>query len=321
MLATLPLLQTTPFPAINRSTLDTLQVNLGYVCNQQCLHCHVNAAPTRTEVMSLDICEQVLNYLRATPSIKTLDLTGGAPELNPHFRYMVKMARQAGVHVIDRCNLTVLSVPEQTDLAQFLRQQQVEILASLPCYLEKNVDKQRGKGAFQDSITGLRQLNDLGYGHEGSGLVLNLVFNPQGANLPATQGILEMDYKQFLKKHDGIVFNQLYTLCNMPIQRFGSWLISNGQFNHYMQLLQNAHRDENLETVMCRHLISIDWQGYVYDCDFNQMLELPLYWHTQKRRHISELINAELKNNPIMVAGHCYGCTAGQGSSCGGALS
>jgi len=193
-------------------------------------------------------------------------------------------------------------------LAQFLKHQQVEIIASLPCYLEKNVDLQRGqrgKGAFQDSITGLRQLNDLGYGQKGSGLVLNLVFNPQGANLPAPQGNLEMDYKQFLKKHDGIVFNQLYTLCNMPIQ----------------QLLQNAHRDENLETVMCRHLISIDWQGYVYDCDFNQMLELPLYWHIQKRRHISELINAELKNNPIVVAGHCYGCTAGQGSSCGGALS
>ena len=321
MLATLPLLKTTHFPAINRSALNTLQVNLGYLCNQQCIHCHVNASPTRTEIMARDTCEQVLDYLHTTPSIKTLDLTGGAPELNPHFRYLVKTARQAGVHVIDRCNLTVLSVPEQVDLAHFLTHQQVEIIASLPCYLEENVDKQRGSGVFKESIVGLQRLNDLGYGQKDSGLLLNLVFNPQGANLPAPQTLLETDYKKFLKENYGILFNQLYTLCNMPIQRFGSLLISKGKFKNYMQLLQNAHRDENLDTVMCRNLISVDWQGYVYDCDFNQMLGLPLHWHAQKRRHISELLSTNLTGNPIVVAGHCYGCTAGQGSSCGGALS
>jgi radical SAM/Cys-rich protein len=321
MLATLPLLKNTDFPPIKRSALDTLQVNLGYVCNQQCLHCHVNAGPNRAEIMARDTCEQVLTYLRATPSIKTLDITGGAPELNPHFRYMVKTAQQTGVHVIDRCNLTILSVPEQEDLAQFLAEQHVEIIASLPCYLEENVDRQRGKGVFQDSLAGMRQLNALGYGQKDSGLVLNLVFNPQGPNLPAPQAALEADYKKFLKENYGIVFSRLYTICNMPIHRFGSTLISKGQFHTYMQLLREAHCDDNLETVMCRNLISVDWQGYVYDCDFNQMLGLPLHWHTPIQRHISELINVDLEKNPIVVAEHCYGCTAGQGSSCGGALS
>lgn len=321
MLATLPFLQTTDFPTINRSTLDILQVSLGYVCNQQCLHCHVNASPNRTEMMALDICEQILTYLHATPSIKSLDITGGAPELNPHFRYLVKSARQAGVRVIDRCNLTILSVPGQEDLAHFLREQQVEVIASLPCYLEENVDKQRGKGVFQKSITGLQQLNALGYGQKNSGLILNLVFNPQGPNLPAPQAVLEADYKKFLKDNYGVVFNQLYTLCNMPIQRFGSQLISKGQFNNYMQLLRSAHCNDNLDNVMCRNLISVDWQGYVYDCDFNQLLGLPLYLDTSTQRHISELINVNLEGNPIIVAEHCYACTAGQGSSCGGALS
>jgi radical SAM/Cys-rich protein len=321
MLPTLPLLQKTDFPAIKRSTLETLQVNLGYMCNQQCIHCHVNAGPNRTEIMARDTCEQVLTFLRATSSIKCLDLTGGAPELNPHFRYMVKAARQAGVYVINRCNLTILSVPEQADLAEFLAEQQVEIVASLPCYLAENVDRQRGKGAFEGSLAGLRQLNALGYGEIDSGLVLNLVFNPQGADLPAPQAALEADYKRFLKEKYGVVFNQLYTICNMPIQRFGSFLITKGQFNSYMQLLHDAHSDENLETVMCRNLISVDWQGYVYDCDFNQMLGLPLHMDTPTRRHISELFDVNLEGNPIVVAGHCYGCTAGQGSSCGGALS
>ncbi len=319
MLPTLPLLQQTEFPPIKRSNLETLQVNLGYICNQQCLHCHVNAGPNRTEIMERETCEQILTYLRATPSIQTLDLTGGAPELNPHFRYLVKTAKELGVHIIDRCNLTILSV--QNDLAEFLAEQRLEVIASLPCYLEENVNKQRGKGVFQDSIAGLRQLNALGYGQENQDLQLNLVFNPQGASLPPPQAALEADYKKFLKEKYDIVFNQLYTICNLPIQRFGSALISKGEFNTYMQLLRDAHSDDNLETVMCRSLISIDWQGYVYDCDFNQMLGLHLCLDTPQKRHISELLGRDLRNNPIIVAEHCYGCTAGQGSSCGGALS
>lgn len=319
MLPTLPLLQKTDFPPIKRGSLETLQVNLGYMCNQQCLHCHVNAGPNRTEIMERETCEHILTYLRATPSIKTLDLTGGAPELNPHFRYLVKQARELGVHIIDRCNLTILSV--QDDLAEFIAEQRLEVVASLPCYLEENVNKQRGKGVFQDSIAGLRQLNTLGYGQEDQDLQLNLVFNPQGPSLPPPQAALEADYKKFLKQKYGIVFNQLYTICNLPIQRFGSTLISKGEFNTYLQLLRDAHSDDNLETVMCRSLISIDWQGYVYDCDFNQMLGLHLCLDTPKKRHISELLGVDLRGNPIIVAEHCYGCTAGQGSSCGGALS
>jgi radical SAM/Cys-rich protein len=321
MLATLPLLKYTQFPSITRHHLETLQVNLGYLCNQQCLHCHVSAGPKRTEIMARDTCEQILTYLQAIPSIQTLDLTGGAPELNPHFRYLVDMARQLGKHVIDRCNLTILQVSGQEDLAAFLAKQAVEIIASLPCYLEENVDKQRGQGVFENSIAGLRQLNTLGYGQPDSGLQLNLVFNPQGPHLPPAQAGLEVDYKQFLQQKYGIVFNQLYTICNMPIQRFGSQLISKGEFKEYMQLLHQAYRKENLETVMCRHLISIDWHGYVYDCDFNQMLGLPLHLQNSKKQHISELLEIDLKGNPIVVADHCYGCTAGQGSSCGGALS
>ncbi len=316
MLATLPLLKDSDFPLLKRTTLDTLQVNLGYMCNQQCLHCHVNAGPKRTEIMTLETCKQILSYLRMTSSIKTLDLTGGAPELNPNFRYLVTAAKEEGLNIIDRCNLTILS--EQPDLAEFLAKQKVEIIASLPCYLEENVDKQRGKGTFKESITGLQQLNALGYGTD---LALNLVFNPQGPNLPASQVVLEADYKKFLKDKYDIVFNQLYTICNMPIQRFGSSLITKGQFQNYMQLLRDAHSDENLKTVMCRNLISIDWQGYVYDCDFNQMLGLPLHLKIPIQRHIYELINVNLEGNPITVAQHCYGCTAGQGSSCGGALS
>jgi radical SAM/Cys-rich protein len=318
MLDTLALLQEIQFPNIKRDHLETLQVNLGYMCNQQCIHCHVNASPNRTEIMTRKTCDQILAYLRANPSIKNLDLTGGAPELNPHFRYLVTAAAKMGIHIIDRCNLTILL--EQPDLAKFLAAQKVEVIASLPCYLEENVDKQRGKGVFQDSIKGLQKLNALGYGK--SDLILNLVFNPQGAELPAPQDSLSKDYKKYLWDNYQIVFNQIFTICNMPIQRYGSLLISKGLFDGYMQLLRDAHSDTNLETVMCRNLISIDWQGYVYDCDFNQMLNLPLQINSnRKQQHISELIKVDLKGNPIVVAGHCYGCTAGQGSSCGGALS
>lgn len=319
MHATLPLLEHSDFPAIRRRAPDTLQVNLGYKCNQSCLHCHVNAGPTRTELMARDTIFEVVAFLK-TAGIKTLDITGGAPELNPHFRLLVESARQLGVRVIDRCNLTILFEPGQEGLAEFLATQRVEITASLPCYLEDNVDRQRGKGVFETSIRALRRLNTLGYGQVDSSLVLNLVYNPQGPVLPPAQEALEQDYKQRLRKEHGIEFNRLYALTNMPIQRFGSTLVSKGQFDPYVQLLKNAYRPENLDTVMCRSLLSVDWQGFVYDCDFNQMLGLPLAWKGEPRSHLRELLGADLDGNPIVVRDHCYGCTAGQGSSCGGAL-
>lgn len=319
MHATLPLLANTDFPPLARRRLETLQVNLGYVCNQTCLHCHVNAGPTRTESMSSETAAQVLRYLEASGAT-ALDLTGGAPELNANFRAMVRDARSLGARVIDRCNLTVLSEPGQEDLAEFLAAQRVDIVASLPCYTPELVDRQRGKGVHELSIAALRRLNALGYAREGSGLTLDLVYNPQGASLPPAQAKLEADYKRALGEQFGVVFNRLYTLANMPIQRFGSTLISKGQFNAYMQLLRGAHRDENLEDVMCRSLVSIDWRGYLYDCDFNQMLGLPLTVAGRARPHLSDVLDRDLDGNPIVVRDHCYGCTAGQGSSCGGAL-
>jgi len=319
MHATLPLLESTSFPAIRRRKTETLQVNLGYKCNQSCLHCHVNAGPTRTELMARETVFEVVAFLKAA-TIRTLDLTGGAPELNPHFRLLVKSARALGVRVIDRCNLTILFEPGHEDLAEFLAAQQVEITASLPCYLEDNVDRQRGEGVFSTSIRALQKLNTLGYGHPGSGLVLNLVYNPQGPVLPPDQQQLERDYKERLAAGYGVVFNELYVLANMPIQRFGSTLVSKGRFDSYMQLLRDAYHPQNLESVMCRTLLSVDWQGYVYDCDFNQMLGLPLAWKNRPRTHLRELLGTDPDGNAIVVKDHCYGCTAGQGSSCGGAL-
>lgn len=319
MHATLPLLQQSDFPSLTRQSLEILQVNLGYRCNQSCLHCHVNAGPTRKESMSRETMEQVLALAQAA-RVHTLDLTGGAPELNPHFRYLVQAARDLGLRVMDRCNLTILGVAGQEDLAEFLAAQRVEIVASLPCYLQENVDAQRGDGVFTASIAALRQLNALGYGAEDRGLVLNLVFNPQGPQLPPPQATLERDYKTQLAEHYGIRFNQLFTLTNMPIQRFGSRLISQGQFDDYLVLLKNAHRDENLATVMCRTLLSVAWDGTVYDCDFNQMLGLPLRFKGRPRVKVRDLLGVDLRGNLIQVADHCYGCTAGQGSSCGGAL-
>jgi radical SAM/Cys-rich protein len=316
---TWPLLEQMAFPPIRRTRLDTLQINVGYRCNQSCVHCHVNAGPSRTEEMSGEVVDVALAFL-ARKRITTLDITGGAPELNPHFRRLVRAARDMGVRVMDRCNLTILAVPGQEDLAGFLARQQVEVVASMPCYLEDNVDRQRGKGVFEDSIRGLKQLNALGYGHEASGLVLNLVYNPQGPSLPPPQEALEADYKRVLGERHGIVFNRLFTLANMPIQRFGAILIAKGEFDRYLDLLRHAHLDANLEHVMCRNLISVDWQGYVYDCDFNQMLDLPLAYEGRERVHLADLLDAEIEGRPIRVAGHCYGCTAGQGSSCGGAL-
>jgi radical SAM/Cys-rich protein len=319
MHATLPLMRQYGFPALGRARLQTLQVNLGYKCNQTCVHCHVNAGPQRTELMSRETITDVLVFLQVS-GVRMLDVTGGAPELNPHFRDLVLRAGQEGAHVIDRCNLTILEEPGQEGLAEFLAAQRVEVIASLPCYTEELVDRQRGKGAYQKSIKALKRLNALGYGAAAGGLVLNLVYNPQGATLPPAQNKLEADYKRVLREAHGVVFNELFTLANMPIQRFGSMLISRGQFGEYMDLLHRAHRPENLDSVMCRTLLSVDWQGYVYDCDFNQMLGLPLVVDGRKRVHLSELIGRDLSGNPIAVRDHCYGCTAGQGSSCGGAL-
>lgn len=320
MHATLPLLVATDFPSLRRAQVTTLQVNLGYKCNQSCLHCHVAAGPNRTEMMDAQTVEQVLQAL-VVRGIETLDLTGGAPELNEHFRYLVTRARQLGVRVIDRCNLTILSEPGQESLAQFLADQGVEVVASLPCYSADNVDRQRGDGVFDRSIAGLRALNALGYGQEGSGLVLNLVYNPQGASLPPPQGPLEVDYKRELMAHFNIRFNQLFALTNMPIQRFGSTLVSKGTFASYMQLLRDAYQVQNLSTVMCKSMVSVDWQGYLYDCDFNQMLGLPTQLGGRTRSHLKDLLVTDPAGGAIRVADHCYGCTAGQGSSCGGAIS
>jgi radical SAM/Cys-rich protein len=319
MHATLPLLLRTGFPPIVRRRLEILQVNVGYVCNQTCVHCHVNAGPGRTESMTRETADQVLAYLEAGGAT-TIDITGGAPELNPHVRHLVTRARALGVKVIDRCNLTVLFEPGQEDTAEFLAANQVEIVASLPCYTEELVDRQRGKGVYDASVRAIRILNDLGYGREGSGLSLGLVYNPQGPKLPPPQAALEADYKRILGEKFGITFNTLYTLANMPIQRFGSMLISKGEFNSYMKLLHESHRDENLEGVMCRNTLSVDWQGYLYDCDFNQMLGLHLKRGGRPRTHLSDVLGQDLDGNPIVVRDHCFGCTAGQGSSCGGAL-
>jgi radical SAM/Cys-rich protein len=319
MHATLPLLITSDFPAIQRDRLETLQVNLGYKCNQSCLHCHVNAGPGRTEMMGRDTIEQLLAFIDRS-TVKTLDLTGGAPELNPHFRDFVSAARRRGLEVIDRCNLTVLFEPGQQGTARFLSDNKVKIVASLPCYIKDNVDRQRGNGSFDLSLAALRQLNTLGYGQAGSGLLLDLVYNPQGASLPPSQQALEQDYKQHLAQEYGIVFNHLLTLSNMPINRFGSTLVSRGEFASYMNLLKSAHQEDNTASVMCRSLISVNWQGYLYDCDFNQMLDMPLQIDHRPRLHISDLSSVDLMNQPIKVADHCYACTAGEGSSCGGAL-
>lgn len=316
---TMPLLALTDFPPIRRKALETLQVNLGYLCNLSCLHCHVGAGPKRTELMDRANVELVLEFI-AAQDIKTLDVTGGSPEMNPHFRYLMSAAAEMGVHLMDRCNPTIIEESGYEWVPEFLAEHRVEVIASLPCYTGDNVDAQRGNGVFQASVAALRKLNDLGYGQPDSGLLLNLVYNPLGPSLPPPQEALELDYKQHLGNEFGIVFNQLFTLANMPIQRFGSVLISKGQFDGYMALLKNAYQRDNLEGVMCRSLVSVDWQGYVHDCDFNQMLGMPLGALPRPHTHLRDLLNEDLAGKPIAVADHCYGCTAGQGSSCGGAL-
>ena len=323
-----PLLKDTDFPAIRRARLQTLQVNLGYLCNQSCFHCHVNAGPTRKELMDESTINLLIQFMDIA-GIKTLDITGGAPEMNPHFRKLVKAARKLNVHVINRCNLTIIEEDKFDWIPSFLAEHQVEIAASLPCYLEDNVNAQRGDGVFQASITGIQKLNAVGYGLEDSELKLNLVYNPQGPSLPPSQATLEVDYKRELLARYGIRFNALLTITNQPIQRFGSTLVSKGQFDDYMKLLKDNFQQANVKGVMCRTLISVDWQGYVYDCDFNQMLGLYAPIEGEEQLHIAQLIAQEeleqtvgqgLAGQPIAIMNHCYACTAGQGSSCGGAL-
>ncbi|MCU7904498.1 MAG: arsenosugar biosynthesis radical SAM protein ArsS [Candidatus Thiodiazotropha sp. (ex Epidulcina cf. delphinae)] len=319
MLDTVHLLQPSSFPSVSRGRLETLQVNLGFRCNLSCIHCHVNAGPKRKEEMSRNTAEDVLAFLHRH-QLKRLDLTGGAPELNPNFRFLVEQARRSGVHVVDRSNLVILQEAGQEELAGFLAEQRVEVVASLPCYLQENVDRQRGKGSYSGSIDALIKLNRLGYGTAGSGLELNLVYNPLGPSLPPPQGPLETEYRKQLLERYGIRFNQLFTITNMPIQRFGSYLQSKGEFDDYLQLLRDAYHPANMENVMCRHLLSVDWRGYLYDCDFNQMLKIHLKTGDRFQPRLRDLFDVDLQGISIQVAEHCYGCTAGQGSSCGGAL-
>lgn len=317
---TWPLLKSTDFPPLTRKSLEILQVNLGYLCNQSCLHCHVAAGPTRKELMQRENIEHILEVLE-TPGVHTLDLTGGAPEMNPMFRELVSAARARGITVIDRCNLTILLEPGYEGTDEFLADNEVQIVASLPCYIEENVDGQRGKGVYDKSMQALKRLNRFGYGKPGSGLTLTLVYNPTGPYLPPPQQSLEQDYKQFLAEKFDIRFNQLFTITNMPIARFGSTLISKGEFESYMALLKDSFSAANLQGLMCLNQLSIDWEGYVYDCDFNQMLNMNIRHPDKPRKlHISEVLETRLDEIPVSIADHCYGCTAGQGSSCGGAL-
>lgn len=320
---TWPMLRDSDFPRIQRDRLDTLQLNLGYLCNLSCIHCHVNAGPRRTELMDRDTMMLALQVAQRH-RVGTLDVTGGSPEMNPHFRWLVTQARDAGLHVMDRLNPTIMEEPGYEWVGEFLAIHRVETIASLPCYSQANVDEQRGQGVFDASIRALQALNALGYGRDGSGLVLNLVYNPNGAFLPPGQQQLQADYKRLLGDNFGIVFNQLYALANMPIQRYGSWLLSKGHFATYMATLKGAHRADNVDGVMCRSLVSVDYQGYLYDCDFNQMLRLPLgaaepVAAGAARPHLRDLLDGPMPHR-IATAEHCYGCTAGQGSSCGGAL-
>ncbi|PIQ87149.1 MAG: radical SAM protein [Candidatus Omnitrophica bacterium CG11_big_fil_rev_8_21_14_0_20_45_26] len=303
---------------LTKGAIEILQVNLGKLCNMTCVHCHVEAGPTKTrENMNRRTAEAVAAYMKNS-GIKTLDLTGGAPEMNPNFRYLVTEARQLGIHVIDRCNLTVLFLPGQEDLGQFLADNDVEIIASLPCYLQENVDKQRGKGAFDESIEALQILNNLGYGKEDSNLTLNLVYNPIGPHLPPDQHGLEKDYKDQLKKDWGVAFNRLYTITNMPITRYAKYLKAVNQYEAYVELLINSFNPATLEGLMCRDTISVGWDGRLYDCDFNQMLDMPL--RNGKPITIHDVYIWNLEGRRIDTGNHCFGCTAGSGSSCQGAL-
>lgn len=298
--------------------ITIFQINVGKLCNQTCAHCHVDAGPDRREVMSRETAELCLNAVAQT-DIPTVDITGGAPELNPHFRWIVERARALGRHVIDRCNLTVLLLAGQADLGEFLARHAVEVIASLPYYRAAQTNAQRGEGVFEKSIAALRKLNQLGYGKEGTGLTLNLVYNPVGAFLPPQQESIEKQFKRELERHDGVVFNRLYTMTNMPISRFLEFLQVTGNYEGYMERLVNAFNPTAAGGVMCRYTISVGWDGTLYDCDFNQMLDLPVA--EGMPRHIRDFDAKKLHARRIATCNHCYGCTAGTGSSCGGSLS
>ena len=328
--------------SLSRHGVTTLQINVGKMCNLACHHCHVEAGPNRTEIMTWEVMEKILGWLdrhRGELAVETVDLTGGAPEMNPHFRRLVGALRERGVHVLDRCNLTILLEPGYDDLPGFLGEHGVEIVASLPCYLEENVDKQRGMGVYEGSIEALRRLNAVGYGRDGSRLRLDLVYNPVGYSLPPGQADLETDYKRELADRFGIVFNRLWTITNMPIKRFEHQLRRDGEYDAYMRRLFDAHQRENVDAVMCRSLVSVGWRGAVYDCDFNQMLSIPLSLGDTEEgasadtgggadehavesgaRKLWEFTPRELIDRGIRTGGHCFGCTAGAGSSCTGAL-
>jgi radical SAM/Cys-rich protein len=304
---------------LRRRAVDVLQVNLGRYCNLACIHCHVESGPTRKEMMSRETVDAVLGFL-ATTKVPTLDITGGAPELHRDFDYLVESARGLGRHVMDRCNLTVIFESGKDYLPEFFKHHQVELVCSLPCYSEENVDKQRGKGTFESSIRALQRLNEIGYGQPGGDLVLNLVYNPVGPHLPPPQEQLEQDYKRILHEQFGILFNHLYCLSNMAITRYATHLKLRGEYDRYVELLETNFNAATLDRVMCRDLISIGWNGLVYDCDFNQMLDMPLLDDTGNALHIASLSLDEVLNRAIQVGDHCYACSAGSGSSCGGAL-
>lgn len=303
---------------LTRTPLEVLQVNVGKLCDLACHHCHVEAGPNRTEIMEEETIDRILELLANAPMVHTLDLTGGAPELNPHFRKLVRGARALGKTVIDRCNLTVLFRPGQEDTAEFLAQQGVKVVASLPCYSKENVEKQRGKHVFDPSVNALQLLNKLGYGKPGTGLELDLVFNPNGTNLPPPQAELEVTYRHELAEHFGIVFNHLFTITNMPIKRFLHLLKRTGDYENYMDTLLDAFNPQAALGVMCRNLLSVDWRGQLYDCDFNQALELSQGGSSRSIWDIESL--TDIEHDAIVFGEHCYGCTAGAGSSCGGSL-
>jgi radical SAM/Cys-rich protein len=305
--------------SLKRRAVDVLQVNMGRYCNLACIHCHVESGPTRKEMMSRGTVDAVLHFLAGT-SIPTLDITGGAPELHRDFDYLVESARDLGRHVMDRCNLTVIFEPGKEYLPEFFRRHEVELVCSLPCYSQENVDKQRGKGTFDASIRALQRFNEIGYGHRDSSLILNLVYNPVGPHLPPSQAQLEQDYKRILREQFSIVFNHLFCLTNMPITRYATHLKLRGEYDCYAELLEANFNEATLDQVMCRNLISIGWEGLVYDCDFNQMLDLPLRDHAGNPLDIASLALDQVLDRPITVGDHCYACTAGCGSSCGGAL-
>jgi radical SAM/Cys-rich protein len=302
---------------LQASDIEILQLNLGKLCNQTCRHCHVDAGPDRREIMTRETAEACLRVLSDHP-IQTLDLTGGAPELNPNFRWLVAAARRLDRRVIDRCNLTILLAPGFTDLPEFLAEQRVEIVASLPCYLERNCDAQRGPGVFEQSIAALRRLNQLGYGDSRTGLSLTLVYNPVGPSLPPAQEKLEAEYRRELRARFGVEFTRLFAIANMPISRFLDELIESGQYEAYLATLVDAFNPATVAGLMCRNTLSVDWRGYVYDCDFNQMLDWPVAegWP----RHIRDFGGARWAGRPIATGPHCFGCTAGPGSSCQGAI-